>query len=378
MNITETDSDFTIDDNLTKLLVPIIGGSCYIIKGSFKAIVSKLCPKVRLDDEESNVEEDEEKDIKSRKYDDTDYDIDEDVDVVLDNIWEPPGVKDRNRYTRITGSTVSIVLPPGELEEIKSDTLSSSYNKEKPKPKKGENKVLSYNFELKENGNNYAICDGLYVLKKGSMINKKPIYINKEKDRFLAALGPTGWCITAMQYLDGIIEMKTGSFGGFHSGGGVSPDYGKWPNYNVSVVDQEKEEEKDSLLPKSKETVQGTVNIYREFDFKPVSGKYFFETELRSVTPNMVKLFIKRFDKDYNFSKTHSHEYKKAKNGMNILEVNSLIGEEGIKFEQVGIMVYSAEIEDDNKKKIKNNNPTESRCIIKSTYLKDRPKKRKK
>jgi len=386
-NITTTidDLDVSIDDDLLKLLVPIIGVGLYMVKETFNATLTKYFPNYKLgqngnnggnnDDDDNDDDDYDYENNRNRDYNYKQYERDEDVDVVLDSLWEPPGVKDMNRFTRINDSRIIIAVPPGELEEINKDKGkdkdSSSHNKGIPKSK--DKKIISYHFETKETGDNYANCDGTYTLKEG-LINKKPIYINKEKDRFLGAIGPSGWCITAMQYLDGIQEMKSGPFGGFHSGGGVLPDYGTWPNYNVSIINNEegeREEEEDILVPK--ETVQGSVNVFREFNDKPDGGIYYFEIELKSVTQGMVKLFVKRFDKDYNFVEKYGHEYKKAKNGFNTFEIKSKIGEHGIEYEQIGVIVYSAEINQKNKKKM-NNTHSDSRCIITRAYLKDRPR----
>lgn len=342
-----------------KLLAPVLTPLGAYLSWKVKEYITKK--------ENGNIQEEHIEN--SREYNYTQYDREEDVDVVLDTVWEPPGIENSYRYTRIDDdNNVVINLPPGKLEEIEEDQGSSVYIKEKSSPK--EKKITSYLFETKENGNNYADCDGLYTLSEG-LINKKPIYINKEKDRFLGALGPSGWCITAMQYLEGIQEMKTGSFGGFHSGGGVLPDYNTWPNYTVKPTEEEEENDTE-LIPK--QTVQGTVSIYRKFNDKPEDGYYYFEVELKSVTQGMVQLFIKRFDKDYKFSENFSHEYKKAKNGMNVFKIDSKIGENGIKHEQVGVMVKSVSVDNKTKKKMKSKNIGYSKCIITRAYLKDKPR----
>lgn len=342
-----------------KLLAPVLTPLGAYLSWKVKEYITKK--------ENGNIQEEHIEN--SREYNYTQYDREEDVDVVLDTVWEPPGIENSYRYTRIDDdNNVVINLPPGKLEEIEGGQGSSVYIKEKSSPK--EKKITSYLFETKENGNNYADCDGLYTLSEG-LINKKPIYINKEKDRFLGALGPSGWCITAMQYLEGIQEMKTGSFGGFHSGGGVLPDYNTWPNYTVKPTEEEEENDTE-LIPK--QTVQGTVSIYRKFNDKPEDGYYYFEVELKSVTQGMVQLFIKRFDKDYKFSENFSHEYKKAKNGMNVFKIDSKIGENGIKHEQVGVMVKSVSVDNKTKKKMKSKNIGYSKCIITRAYLKDKPR----
>lgn len=91
-----------------------------------------------------------------------------------------------------------------------------------------------FQFKLKPGCDNYADCDGDYILdaSKGT-INTKPVYVNSKKGKFLAALEGTGWCITAMNYFK---EVKTqqGTFGGFHSGGAEEPEEGSWRSYDVS------------------------------------------------------------------------------------------------------------------------------------------------
>lgn len=357
------------ESDLNKIFIPIIGmigtGITVKIKEYMDILFNRYCS-------EKDTEEKEDPE-NSREYDYKEYERDEDVDIVLNNVWEPPGVKDKYRFTRINPNNVIIEVPPGELEEITKDKDSSIYNKEAPTPK--QKKINSYKFELKENGDNYADCEGIYTLTDG-LINKKPIYINKEKDKFLGAVGPSGWAITAMMYLEGIKELKSVPFGGFHSGGGTLPDYGSWPNYNVTPLDEsEINLEIDDGLT---ETVQGYVNIYREFDEAPEGGNYYFNVELKSVTSNMVYLFIRRYDKDYNHPEKYSHQEEKAVNGPNAVKFPSKIGEYGIEYEQIGITVKSAEIDHKNKKKMKSKHIGNSKCIITSAYLKDKPKNRKK
>ena len=73
-------------------------------------------------------------------------------------------------------------------------------------------------------------------------------------------MGATGWCITAMQYFEGIQEMKSGPFGGFHRRRCIT---GLWvANYTVTLTEEEDSED-DTII--TEKTVQGTVNIYREF-----------------------------------------------------------------------------------------------------------------
>ena len=368
-------TSYDIEDHHLELLIPIVGSGCTVLTLFLKGIISKLFPKVNVNDGEDGggggvgAGAGNNASINHQQ---------EDADVVLDKLCEPPGIMDQYRYTQIIGDKgeISIRLPPGLTEEIDGCCRGSSvYNKDISPVVEKEN-IASYIFENKEGGDNYANCDGIYSLEESrGPINKKPIYINKEKDRFLAATGQTGWCITAMQYLDGIEQQKFGGFGGFHGGGGLNPDTGSWKNYNVKSENKVEEVVSNKLLSKNKDQVQGTVSVYREFDDKTSTGKHFLEVELKSVTPNKVKLFIKRFDKDYKPTKKYSHSYQKAKNGLNIFEAPSKIGEGDIEYERVGIMVESAQRE----KQLKNKNMRMSNdrswsissCIIKTAYLKD-------
>ena len=86
-------------------------------------------------------------------------------------------------------------------------------------------------FTVKPNGDNYATCDGEYVLDPRT-VNGKPIYINTANSRFLAYSSTGGWVLTATQYLAGILASG-GSFGGFHGNGNADPKVG-WANYVVN------------------------------------------------------------------------------------------------------------------------------------------------
>jgi hypothetical protein len=86
-------------------------------------------------------------------------------------------------------------------------------------------------FSVKPGGDNYADCDGTYVIdSRARTINGKPLYINQAKYRFLAYSSSGAWVVTGLQWLDGL--LGGGSFGGFHGNGGADPMVG-WANYRV-------------------------------------------------------------------------------------------------------------------------------------------------
>lgn len=71
---------------------------------------------------ENNTEETEDSE-NSREYDYREYERDEDVDIVLNNVWKAPtnllftgGVHNNYRFTRINPNNVIIEILPGELE----------------------------------------------------------------------------------------------------------------------------------------------------------------------------------------------------------------------------------------------------------------------
>ena len=92
----------------------------------------------------------------------------------------------------------------------------------------------------KASGNNYASCDGIYVIDKSKLVNKQPIFINEGKQRFIANSNGS-WILTANQYLDAIIEESkdktTHYFGGFHAS--TTSDapiaLSKWKEYDIDI-----------------------------------------------------------------------------------------------------------------------------------------------
>jgi hypothetical protein len=107
-----------------------------------------------------------------------------------------------------------------------------------------EDAQLAYKFELRDSGRDYARCQGTYIMAEGidNNINGKPLYVNKERDRFLAYTGAC-WEITAIGYLPAVRRHHSkhgfwpGSFGGFHTGayGKDRPDQGSWKDYSVTL-----------------------------------------------------------------------------------------------------------------------------------------------
>ena len=82
----------------------------------------------------------------------------------------------------------------------------------------------------------------------------------------------------------------------------------------------------------------GLVNIFKLFTTN--YDKCEFELNLSNVK-GRVELFVKRFDDNWNFVKNNPIETINANNGLNIFNITSRIGEEDVKKEQIGIMVYS-------------------------------------
>ena len=86
-------------------------------------------------------------------------------------------------------------------------------------------------FTLKPGGNNYATCDGVYVLDART-VNGKPLYVNAGNSRFLA-WNTGAWVVTGTQWLDGILASQ-GYFGAFQSNDGSADPKLGWGNYDVT------------------------------------------------------------------------------------------------------------------------------------------------
>uniref|UniRef100_A0A6A7G002 Titin n=1 Tax=Hirondellea gigas TaxID=1518452 RepID=A0A6A7G002_9CRUS len=106
------------------------------------------------------------------------------------------------------------------------------------------NQVNIFQFTSKPESVDYAICQGTYKLDlaKGN-INGCPVYVNLEKNRFLAALPNQSWCITDLNYFDEVFS-KQGVFGGYHVGYGLEPDDAIWEEYTVNRMGSSAEPDK--------------------------------------------------------------------------------------------------------------------------------------
>lgn len=88
-------------------------------------------------------------------------------------------------------------------------------------------------------GDNYADCDGTYVLEESKgTLNSKPVYVNWRKHRLLAAFVEDGWGITDLSYLEELLASQPRHFAVFHHGGASEPQEGEWENYRVAMKKQ--------------------------------------------------------------------------------------------------------------------------------------------
>jgi len=127
-----------------------------------------------------------------------------------------------------------------DLEDPVEETITIP-KKEAPVPTAG--LPVAFTFDLKPGASDYASCTGVYTLAEGEgAMNGKPVYVNEEKQRFLAFSGRV-WEITATGYLSELEQHHDlhgfwpGSFGGFHSGAGDNverADQATWPSYTVT------------------------------------------------------------------------------------------------------------------------------------------------
>jgi len=92
----------------------------------------------------------------------------------------------------------------------------------------------------KPDGNNYANCAGIYIRNLNKIINKEPVFLNDELNRFIAKSGDS-WIVTGTQWLDDIIKESVDQekyFGGFHSS--ISKltvlALSKWKEYDIKIV----------------------------------------------------------------------------------------------------------------------------------------------
>ena len=101
--------------------------------------------------------------------------------------------------------------------------------------------TIEYVFMVnKENGSNYASCDGKYVRDDNYIVNSQGAFVNKQKSRFIG-WSNGGWILTGTQWLDEIVaksEDKTDFyFGGFHASISSYDTIAssQWDNYDVVV-----------------------------------------------------------------------------------------------------------------------------------------------
>jgi len=96
-------------------------------------------------------------------------------------------------------------------------------------------------FELinKPNGSNYANCCGVYTIDTTKFINKKPVYISLEKQRFIGYSGGI-WVLTGCQWLEALINESIDgnkNYGGFHNS--INSDIliglSKWKEYDLII-----------------------------------------------------------------------------------------------------------------------------------------------
>ena len=104
------------------------------------------------------------------------------------------------------------------------------------------NKIYQIELFNKETGNNYANCSGIYIKENTKLINKKPVYVNYPKERFISWSCGT-WVLTGNQWLEEFIEKSKDtefSFGSFHSSinSENSLHLSKWNEYWIECTFQ--------------------------------------------------------------------------------------------------------------------------------------------
>ena len=115
--------------------------------------------------------------------------------------------------------------------ELSADKNLITYSPDNRWPKTSSAEpACSLKFVNKPAGNNYAACDGIYVIDTSKRLNGQPVYINAAKSRFLGYTG-SNWVVTGTQWLDGILQSQ-GGFGGFHGNQGTNVLAG-WSSYDV-------------------------------------------------------------------------------------------------------------------------------------------------
>jgi hypothetical protein len=91
----------------------------------------------------------------------------------------------------------------------------------------------------KPNGSNYANCCGVYTIDTTKLINKKPVYISLEKQRFIGYSSGI-WILTGCQWLDALMNESIDgnkNFGGFHNSlnSDILIGLSKWKEYDLII-----------------------------------------------------------------------------------------------------------------------------------------------
>tara|TARA_B100001094_G_scaffold323641_1_gene374880 strand:- start:252 stop:2054 length:1803 start_codon:yes stop_codon:yes gene_type:complete len=131
------------------------------------------------------------------------------------------------------------------LEKNFPDKFKKYQNKQNIEENKKKNEIYKNTTSIdlinKEDGNNYANCDGRYVLYISKKVNGQGVYINEIKNRFIGYSAGT-WILTGIQWLENIIEesknLNNHGFGGFHasiSKTEVPIALSKWSEYYVEI-----------------------------------------------------------------------------------------------------------------------------------------------
>ena len=151
------------------------------------------------------------------------------------NFPEIEFIKNSNFY--IDNDTINSIL--NKIPKYESYKNIKEQENEKKLYKKYKN-ITKIELVNKANGNNYAACDGVYIIDENQLINEQGVFINKKKNRFIANCNG-GWILTSTEYLKAIIEESVGKtdhyFGGFHAS--ISTDapiaLSKWKEYDVNI-----------------------------------------------------------------------------------------------------------------------------------------------
>ena len=99
--------------------------------------------------------------------------------------------------------------------------------------------ITSFELINKSGGSNYANCCGIYTIDTDKLINKQPIYLCSEKQRFIGYSGGI-WILTGCQWLEALINDSIDgnkNFGGFHNSTNSDSVIGlsKWKEYDLII-----------------------------------------------------------------------------------------------------------------------------------------------